>query len=63
MDIEKLVPLVGFTLIILVIAAPAIKAIYSNLKEGRRLRRISKATPGPLLGVVYPTQNKKDKKK
>ena len=60
MDIERLVPLLGFALIILVLAAPAIKGIYSNIKEGRRLRRIRKVTPGPLLGVVFPN-DKKDK--
>lgn len=59
MDIEKLIPLVGFGIIALIIAYPAIQAIIGNIKEGRRLRRIRKATPGPLLGVVYP-KDKKD---
>jgi hypothetical protein len=59
MNIEKLVPLVGFVVIFLIIAWPAAKAIVINVREGRRLRRIRKVTPGPLLGVVYP-QDKKD---
>lgn len=59
MDIEKLIPLVGFVIIALIIAYPAIQAIIGNIKEGRRLRRIRKVTPGPLLGVVYP-KDKKD---
>lgn len=59
MDIEKLIPLVGFVIIALIIAYPAIQAIIGNIKEGRRLRRVRKVTPGPLLGVVYP-KDKKD---
>lgn len=59
MDIEKLVPALGFTIIVLILAGPAIRGVYHNIKEGRRLRRIRKATPGPLLGVVFP-KDKKD---
>lgn len=58
MDIEKLVPALGFTIIVLILAGPAIRGIYHNIKEGRRLRRIRKATPGPLLGVVLPKDDK-----
>jgi len=58
MDIEKLVPLVGFSIIFLILAMPAIRGITHNIKEGRRLRRIRKATPGPLLGVVSPKDDK-----
>ena len=58
MEIEKLIPALGFLLIVLILAAPAIKGIYHNVKEGRRLRRLRKATPGPLLGVVFPKDNK-----
>jgi hypothetical protein len=64
MDIERLIPLAGLTLIVLILAAPAIRGIYSNIKEGRRLRKIRKATPGPLLGVVFPNdEHKRTKKK
>lgn len=58
MDIEKLIPLVGFALIFIIIAFPAIQAIIGNIKEGRRLRRLRQNTPGPLLGVVFPKDNK-----
>jgi len=59
MEIEKLIPALGFTVIVLILAGPAIRGIYANLKEGRRLRKIRKNTPGPLLGVVFP-KDKKD---
>jgi len=59
MDIEKLIPALGFTIIVLILAGPAIRGIYANLKEGRRLRKIRKNTHGPLLGVVFP-KDKKD---
>ena len=58
MEIEKLVPALGFAIIVLILAGPAIRGIYHNVKEGRRLRRLRKATPGPLLGVVFPKDNK-----
>ena len=58
MEIEKLVPALGFTIIVLILAGPAIRGVYRNIKEGRRLRRIRKATPGPLLGVVFPKDTK-----
>lgn len=61
MDIERLIPAVGFALIVLILAGPAIRGIYANVKEGRRLRKIRKNMPGPLLGVVFPN-DKKDKK-
>ena len=57
MTTDKLITLAGFGLIVLIIATPAIKAIYGNIREGRRLRKIRQATPGPLLGVVFPKDN------
>jgi hypothetical protein len=59
MEIEKLVPALAMVVIVLLIARHPIQGIYRNIKEGRRLRKIRKNTPGPLLGVVFP-KDKKD---
>ena len=60
MNMERLLTLAGWMLIVLIIATPAIKAILGNIKEGRRLRRLRQATPGPLLGVVFPKDKETD---
>lgn len=63
MDIERIIPAIGFSIIVLILSGPAIRGIYKNLKEARRLRKLRKATPGPLLGVVFPNdEHKKDTK-
>lgn len=58
MEIEKLVPLVGFTIIFLIIAWPALKGLTYNIRVILRRRKLRKMTPGPLLGVVFPKDDK-----
>lgn len=58
MEMERLVPALGFTIIVLIIAGPAIRGIYRNIREGRRLRKLRQRTHGPLLGVVFPKDTK-----
>jgi hypothetical protein len=61
MNYEKLVPLLAMVAITIIIAAPAMKRIVSNILEARRIRRHKKNLPGPLLGVVYPPHKTTDK--
>lgn len=60
-NIETALPLLGMLLVVAVLAAPAITSIVNNLREARRIRRLKSATPGPLLGVVFPPHKDTDK--
>jgi hypothetical protein len=59
MNIENILPWVAYLLIVAVIGGPVAFRLYNNLTAARRRR---KATPGPLLGVVYPENKKKGRK-
>lgn len=63
MNFENVIPILAGLVIVTALAAPVAVKIVANLREGYRIRQHKKNLPGPLLGVVYPTQNKKDKKK
>jgi len=62
MDPQNFISWIVYSAIVLVIAGPVLVRLVRNIAVGLKLRRRRKATPGPLLGVVYPQHNKKGKK-
>ncbi len=62
MELQTLVAWLGYGAIVGIIAGPVFVRLVRNIAVGVKLRRRRKATPGPLLGVVYPEMTKKDKK-
>jgi Flp pilus assembly protein TadB len=54
MNFETLIPIVGWLVIVAIIAAPVASRLVTNLRTVRRIRQHKKNLPGPLLGVVYP---------
>ncbi len=61
MNPENIIPALGWLLIVAILAAPAAKNLFNNLRMARRIRKHEQNLPGPLLGVVYP-QHKDGKK-
>jgi len=62
MELQTLIAWLGYGAIVGIIAGPVLVRLIRNIAVGVKLRRRRKATPGPLLGVVYPEMTKKDKK-
>jgi hypothetical protein len=62
MELQTFISWLGYSAIVLIIAGPVLVRLVRNIAVGLKLRRRRKATPGPLLGVVYPQTTKKDKK-
>jgi hypothetical protein len=54
MNLETLLPTLGWLLVIAIIAAPVAARLFNNLRTVRRIRQHKKSLPGPLLGAVYP---------
>lgn len=54
MNIENIPPAIGWTIVVVIIVAPSLIKLVSNLYKGWRIRQVIKNTPGPLLGVIYP---------
>lgn len=58
-DIKDIPPVLGWILIVLMIALPTIIRLVKNLYRAYRIRQHKKRIPGPLLGVIYPDTRKK----
>lgn len=54
MNLENLLPTLGWLLVVAAIAAPAVIRTINNLRTVIRIRQHKKSLPGPLLGAVYP---------
>jgi hypothetical protein len=52
---------VVYIVIVLAIAGPVVLRLTRNLFKIHRKQQHMRATPGPLLGVVYPKTRKKRK--
>jgi hypothetical protein len=51
----------AYIAIVLAIAGPVMVRLINNLSSIYKKRQRMKATPGPLLGVIYPETRKKKK--
>lgn len=58
MELQTFISWLVYGAIVLVIAGPVLIRLVRNITLGLKLRRRRKATPGPLLGVVYPQKTK-----
>lgn len=54
MNFENIPPVFGWILIGAILVLPSAYKVGKNLYRAWRIRQQIKATPGPLLGVVYP---------
>jgi predicted metal-binding membrane protein len=57
MNIEQLLPIAAWAVLVLALATPT---AYRLIKNYHRIRQHKKNLPGPLLGVVYPKTKDKN---
>jgi hypothetical protein len=58
--IEKIAPIAAWIVVVLALLGPTVYRLIRRTYRHYRIRQHKKNLPGPLLGVVYPSDPRED---